>query len=108
MLERLALEQFHGDERAAFEFADIVNGADVGMIQRRGGAGFAAESLDGLGVLGNVVGKKFEGHVAAEARVLGFVDHAHATAAQFFQDAVMGNGAANHRRGIRHRACSLP
>ncbi len=34
VLESLAFEQLHGDERAAFEFADIVNRADVGMIQR--------------------------------------------------------------------------
>ena len=33
MLQGLAFEQLHGDEGPAFEFADIVNRADVGMIQ---------------------------------------------------------------------------
>ncbi len=51
MFERLAFEQFHGDERAAVEIADIVDGADVGMIQRGRGARFAAKTLDGLRVL---------------------------------------------------------
>ena len=66
VLEGLALEQFHGDKRAAFEFSNIVNGADVGMIERGCGARFAAESLDGLRVLGNVVGKEFQRNVAAQ------------------------------------------
>ena len=107
VFERLALEQLHGDERTAFEFADIVNGADVGMIERGRGARFAAETLDGLSVLGDVVGKEFQRDTAAEARVLGFVDHAHSAAAQFFQDAVVGDGAADNGGSIRHRPSIL-
>jgi hypothetical protein len=33
VLERLAVEKFHGDEGLAGFFADVVNRADVGMIQ---------------------------------------------------------------------------
>ena len=51
------------------------------MIERGGGAGFAAETLDGLRVLGNVVGEKFQGDAAVQAGVFGFVNNAHATAA---------------------------
>ena len=94
MLEGLAFEQFHGDEGAAFEFVDVVNGADVGMVQEGGGAGFAAESFDGLWVMGDVVGKKFEGDVAAETGVFGLVDHTHPSAAEFFLDGIVGDGAA--------------
>ena len=109
MLQRLPLEQFHGDEGAAFEIANIVNGANVWMIQRGCGAGFAAEALDGLRVLRNIVRKKFERHIAAEARVFGFVNHAHSAAAQFFEHGVMRDGEANHRTGggVRHGRCSL-
>jgi hypothetical protein len=32
--KRLAFQQLHHDERLAFVLADIVNGADVGMVQR--------------------------------------------------------------------------
>ena len=66
------------------------------MIQRGGGARFAAESLDRLRVLGNVVGQKFQGYTAAQAGVFGLVDHAHSAAAQFFQDAIVRNRAANN------------
>jgi len=102
MLESLTLEEFHGDKGAAFEFADIVNGANVGMIQRRGRARFAAKSLDGLNVLRNVVRKELEGNTAAKAGVLGFVDHAHAAATEFFKDAVMRDSAPDNRDRIRH------
>ena len=56
VFQGLAFEKFHGDEGAAFEFADIVNRADVGVIQRGSGASFAAEAFDSLRVLGNIVG----------------------------------------------------
>ena len=41
--------------------------------------------------MGKVVWKKFEGDVAAELQIFGFVDHSHAAAADFSKDAVMGN-----------------
>ena len=56
VFQGLAFEKFHGDEGAPFELADIVNRADVGVIQRGSGASFAAKALDGLRVLGNIVG----------------------------------------------------
>ena len=102
VLQRLALEQFHGDKRAAFELADVVNRADIRMIQRRCGARFAAESFDGLSVVRNVVGKKFQRNVAAEARVLGLINHAHPAAAKLFDDFVVGDSAANDGRSVRH------
>ena len=108
ILERLALEQLHGDERSAFELANIVNGANVGVIERGSSACFAAETLDGLRVMGNVVGKKLEGHIPTEAGVLGFVDYAHSATAQFFQDGVVGDRLVQKRGGVRHRPWSLP
>ena len=55
MLQRLALEQLHSDKRAILEFSNIVNGANVGMIQRGCSARFAAESLDRLRIMGDIV-----------------------------------------------------
>src|SRR5579859_1852982 len=59
VFERLAFEEFHGDERSTFKLANVVNGADVGVVQGGGGARFAAKAFDGLTVVGNIVGKKF-------------------------------------------------
>ena len=72
--------------------ADVVDGADIGMVQSGGGFGFAAKTLQCLAVLREVVGKKLESDEAAEASVLGLVDHAHTAAAELFDDPVMRNG----------------
>ena len=37
-----------------FVFADVVDGADVGMIERGGGLGFALEALESLRIVGDV------------------------------------------------------
>jgi hypothetical protein len=59
------------------------------MIERGCSECFATESLDCLRILRNVVGKEFQRHTAAEARVLGLIDYAHAPAAQFFEHVVV-------------------
>ena len=96
VLESLALQQLHGDEGTAFEFADVVNRADVRMVQRRCGARLAVESLDGRGIVRRLLGEKFERDAAPQARVAGAVDHAHSAAAQWFQAAVVGDRTSSH------------
>jgi|ERR1017187_517745 hypothetical protein len=58
VLESLALETLHRDEGLAVFFSDIVDGADIGMVESGGGFGFAAKAAEGLGILGKVVGEK--------------------------------------------------
>jgi hypothetical protein len=57
--------------------------------------GFTAEARQALRIFGYVVGKKFEGYEAVQARVFRFVDHAHSTAAKFFNDTIVGYRLAN-------------
>ena len=45
MLERLALQEFHGDKCAAALFTDVVNRADIRMVESRGSFRLAPESL---------------------------------------------------------------
>lgn len=55
VLERLPLEQLHGDERLLVGLVDLANRADVGMVQGGRGARFALEAgqrllvVDGVG-----------------------------------------------------------
>jgi len=47
--------------------------------------------------MGDVLRQKLESDKAIEARVLGFVDYAHATAANLFDNAVVGDGLPDER-----------
>ena len=76
-----AVKELHRHEGAAVFLADVVNGADVGMVQRRSRLGLAPEARKRLRVAGHVIGKKFEGDEPVKANVLGLVDDAHATGA---------------------------
>jgi hypothetical protein len=42
--DRLSLEQFHHDEALATMLADVVDRADVRVVQGRSGPGFALEA----------------------------------------------------------------
>jgi hypothetical protein len=72
------------------------------MIQGGSGLGFAAEATERLRVFGDIVGQKFKRDKAVQARVLSLVNHAHASAPELLEDAVMGNGLSDERGGICH------
>jgi hypothetical protein len=75
---------------------NLVNGADVGMIQCRGCLGFALKSAKGLRIFGHVVREEFESYKAAQLHVFSFVDDTHPASAQFLDDAVVRDGLADH------------
>ena len=96
MLEGHAIEKLHGDEGLVAVLADFVDGADVGMVQGGGGAGFAAKALEGLRDRATDRRAEISGRRSGRVGVLGLVDHAHAAAAEFFDDAVVRDGLADH------------
>src|SRR5262249_46257485 len=94
--QRIAVDELHGDEGAAVLFADVVNGANAGMIEGGCGAGFAAKTFEGLRIAGEVVGEEFERDRAIQATVECLVDHTHSAGAEFFRDAKVRDGLVNH------------
>ena len=88
-------------------FADFVYGADVGMIQSGGGARFAAKAFQRLRISGYIVGQEFQSNKAAKFGVLGLVHDTHPAAAQLLDDAVVRDGLADERCGVRHLALML-
>ena len=60
MLQSLAVQVFHGDERVSLEFIDVVHRATVGMLERRGGLSFALEAVQSLPILGQSLGRNFK------------------------------------------------
>jgi hypothetical protein len=76
--------------------ADFVDGANVGMVEGRGCAGFAAETLDDLDVLGEFIGQEFQGDGTAELGIFRFVNDTHASATQFLGNSVVRDGLVDH------------
>ena len=70
VLQGHAIQKLHGDEGLAILFADVVNGADVGMVERGSGLGLALKALQRLAVLGDIVGQKLQGDEAVRAECL--------------------------------------
>src|SRR5882724_10884648 len=106
MLESYAVQEFHGDEGLALVVADVVNRTNVWMVESGSGLGFPLETGQGLRVPGEIIGEEFQGDKSVEARVLGFVDNAHAAATELFDDAVVGDGLPD-QGGVRHLADML-
>src|SRR5260370_432775 len=78
----LAAQHFHDDELLALGFVlgNLVDSADVGMVQSRRGPGFTAKTLQGLGIASQIPGEKFERDAASEVKVLGLVNYSHTAA----------------------------
>lgn len=96
-LERIPLEEFHDEKAPRLVPAEVVDRADVGVIERRGRSGFALEALDCRDIVRQFRGQELERDLPAQAQILGTVDNAHAAATEFFDDAVVGDGLAGGR-----------
>ena len=96
MFQRCPLQKLHGDEGLGTMLADLVNGADAGMIQGRSRPRLPAESLQGLHIPGHIVGEELQGDEATEFSVLGLVHDTHTPTAKLLDDAVVGDGLTNH------------
>ena len=68
--------------------AAIVEMADVGMIQRGDGAGFALEALLEFRIKGKMSGENLDGDDAVEAGVGGTIDLTHAASSQRRSDLI--------------------
>ena len=66
VLEGLPLQQFHGDEGSPIGFVNLVNRADVRVVQRGCGFGFPLKSAQGLRVVSKMVGKKLQRDVPTQ------------------------------------------
>src|SRR5271165_2674897 len=107
VLEGCAFEVLHGDEGLSTDFADVVNGADIGMIECGGSLRFALKARETLRILANFIRKKLESDETTETGIFRFVDNAHPAAAHSFQDAVVRDGVTEEWGGVRHSALIL-
>ena len=76
--------------------ADVVDGANVRMIQRGSRPGLRSQPLNRLRVLAEFVGYELQRDLAAQAGVLAGVDHTHPARAQLARDAIVRNCPPEH------------
>jgi hypothetical protein len=76
--------------------SDFVNCADVRMVQGGGCLRFPVKAFQSTGVLSQLFWKKLQSDETAQCSVLSLEDHTHPAPAQLLDNAVMGNGLADH------------
>src|SRR6266545_5306753 len=96
LLQAFALQFLHDDEGMPVVVVDIVNGADIRMVELGRSPRFAFETFQRLGVTYQIFGNELKRYTPSEAYVLRLVHNAHATASEFSQDAIVGDRLADH------------
>jgi hypothetical protein len=90
------IQKLHRDVGLLATLADVVNRADVGMVEGGGGTSFTSEAFQCLGVSGNVIWQELQRDKTPKLGVLGLVNDAHTAAAELLDDVVARNGLADH------------
>jgi hypothetical protein len=98
VVQRLALQVLQDEVVGAVLVSDVVEDADVGMVQRRNGLGLTLEAQAQVGVLGEMLGQHLDGHGAVEAGVPRPVHLAHPPGPQGAEDLV-GTQAGTRTQG---------
>src|ERR1700739_562145 len=99
MLQRNALQKFHRNEGLALYFPNVMNCADVGMVQGRRRLRLSLKTRKCLWVFRYIVGEEFQCHKAMKPGVLCLVNDTHTSTAKFFKNAIVRKGLADVRAG---------
>ncbi len=101
-VQRPAVEIFHDDEVPVLDLPDVVNCADVGVVEHGRRPSLALEALDHTAVTRRLVGQKLQRDFTAEPGVHGPVHNTHTATADSLQDSVMRDRLPDKRIGCRH------
>ncbi len=88
LLQRFAVQQLHDNERPTIRVTDVVDRADVGMLQSGHRSRFALRSLSRLRGISQMRGDNLDRDVASQARIAGLVNLTHGTGAERRDDLV--------------------
>ena len=88
LLERLSIEKLNHDEVVTVDAGDVVNRADVRVIQGGNGPRFALKPRAELGIVAEAIRCQLEGDNAVQTGISGFVHFAHAARTCEFEDLV--------------------
>ena len=110
LAQRLAFEQLGDDEGRAVVLPNVVDGEDVRVVERAGGASLLLEACEALGVCRELRGQHFDRHVAPDLRVAREIDLAHPALAEQGADFVAAEAGVrgkNHARKSQNAASRL-
>ncbi len=93
--QRLSFKQFHGDEVPILGLIDVVDGADVRVIQDRSCLRFSLKPFQCVVISGYFIGQELQCDRAFELEILGFVDDTH-PAAELLHYPIVRNGLPDH------------
>ncbi len=110
MLQRLPVDELHDNVGRSVFFANVIDRADVWMVEPRCSLRFTPKAFQRSGVFGGMLGQKLQGDRAMQTLVLCFVNDTHAPATELARDLVVGNGLTDHpgsnvRRPPSYRQC---
>jgi hypothetical protein len=92
--QRLAVDERHRQERASVrQLLDVVDSADVRVVQRRRGTSLGKQPASGIVVAHELRGQELQRDGPVQACVRRAVDDPHPPAAEAFADPVLGDDA---------------
>ena len=87
--QRLPVQQFHHEKIGLLVPADVINNTDVRIVQAGDRLRLALKPGPRLGTVRDVLVQDLDGHRSIEPRIQRFVDLAHSTGADQFDDLVV-------------------
>jgi len=103
LAQRVARHVLHGDEVRAIDAVDLVNGDDIGVVERRRRPGFLHEAALALRIGHCLSLQHLDGNQPVQAGVPAFVDHAHPALAELFDDLVVRDNPADQEEPPQSR-----
>jgi len=91
LVERLPVQEFHHDVGQAVLVAEVVNRNNVRMAEIARVARFLVEALEHVRFAGESLGERLDGHIAADARIAGAIDNAHAPLSEDANNVVLAD-----------------
>jgi DNA-binding winged helix-turn-helix (wHTH) protein len=82
---------------------NLMDRADIGMVESGGRLRLPLETSQCLGVSGDLVRQELQGNKTMESSVLSFVNNTHPPSAELLNDAVVRDGLADHAAGMLWR-----
>ena len=96
MIQRLPFKELHHDERLAIVQVEVVDCADVRMIQRGGCVCFEPKPTSEIHIARNALRYELHRHESSQLQVLGLVHDAHAACADLLEDLIVRNTLPDH------------